>query len=140
MQVQSYLFFEGRAEEAIEFYQRALEAEVKMIMRYKDNPEHTKANCPDGKAPPDDKIMHADLRIGETRVLISDGRCEGRPVFQGFGLAITVANEADADRRFAALAEGGRVVMPLGKTFYSPRFGMVTDRFGVFWMIMVPQA
>ena len=134
MQVQPYLFFEGRCEEAIEYYRKALGAKVEMLMPFKDNPEPMT-----GKAPPGDKVMHASFRIGDTTLLASDGRCQGKPSFQGFGLSLTVANEAEADRKFAALADGGQVQMPLGKTFFSPRFGMVADRFGVMWMIIVEQ-
>jgi PhnB protein len=136
MQIQPYLFFEGRCDEALEYYGRALGAEVTMLMRYKDNPEP-----PDkSKAPPgsENKVMHASLRVGETTVMASDGFCQGKPNFQGFSLTLTVANEDEADRKFAALADGGQVRMPLARTFFSPRFGMLTDRFGVGWMIIVP--
>jgi len=132
MQVQPYLFFEGRCMEAIEFYRRALGAEVQMVMRYKDAPEP--AMAPPGA---EDKVMHAALRIGSATVLASDGRCQGTPQFTGFSLSLTVANEAEADRLFAALADGGQVQAPLTKTFFSPRFGMVADRFGVGWMVYV---
>jgi PhnB protein len=136
MIVQNYLFFDGRCEEAIDFYRRALGAEVAMMMRYKDSPEP----CPEGMVPPgsDNKVMHACLRIGETAVMASDGSCQGKPSFAGFALSLTAANEAEADRLFAALADGGQVQMPLGKTFFAPRFGMVADRFGVSWMVLVP--
>ena len=132
MPIQPYLFFDGRCEEAVEFYRRTLGAEVQMLMRFKDSPEPT-------MAPPDagEKVMHASLRIGDTTVMASDGRCGGRPSFAGFALSLTVADEAEAERRFAALADGGQVQMPLAKTFFSPRFGMVADRFGVPWMIVV---
>ena len=135
MLVQPYLFFNGRCEEAIEFYKKALGAEEAMLMRFKDSPEPPQP----GMVPPgsENKIMHASFRIGETTVMASDGRCTGQPNFQGFSLSITVPNEAEADRRFAALADGGQVQMPLTKTFFSPRFGMVADRFGVSWMIIV---
>jgi PhnB protein len=132
MQVQPYLFFDGRCEEAIEFYRRTLGAEVEMLMPFKDNPEPA-ANPPDAG----DKVMHASLRIGDTRIMASDGRCQGRPSFTGFALSLAVANEAEAKRHFAALAEGGQVQMPLAKTFFSPSFGMVADRFGVSWMVVV---
>jgi PhnB protein len=132
MHVQPYLFLEGRCEEAVEFYRRALGAEVTMLMRFKDSPD------PDMVTPGDaNKVMHASLRIGETTVLASDGRCAGRPSFQGFALSLTVPGETEADRLFAALADGGQVQMTLAKTFFSPRFGMVADRFGVSWMIFV---
>lgn len=132
MQIQPYLFFESRCEEAIEFYRRTLGAEVTMLMRFKDSPEPA-MNPPDAG----DKVMHASLRIGDSTVMASDGRCQGQPSFQGFSLSLTVSDEAEADRMFAGLAEGGQVQMPLAKTFFSPRFGMVADRFGVPWMIIV---
>jgi PhnB protein len=135
MQVQPYLFFDGRCEEAIEFYRSALGAEVTMLMRFKDSPEPPKPGmCPPGS---DDKVMHASFRIGETTVLASDGRCQGRPSFQGFSLSLTVPNDAEAERLFASLGDGGQVQMPLTKTFFSSRFGMVTDRLGVSWMVYV---
>jgi PhnB protein len=133
--VQAYLFFDGRCEEAIEFYRRALGAEVEMMMRFKDSPEPPKP----GMHPPgsDNKVMHASLRIGETTINASDGRCTGKASFQGFALSITVSSEAEADRLFAALTDGGQIQVPLAKTFFSPLFGMVTDQFGVLWMILV---
>lgn len=135
MQVQPYLFFDSRCEEALEFYRSALGAEVTMLMRFKDSPEPPQL----GMVPPgsENKIMHANFRIGDTTVMASDGRCLGRPSFQGFSLSLTVADESEAERRFAALGDGGQVQMPLAKTFFSPRFGMVADRFGVSWMIVV---
>ncbi len=132
MEIQPYLFFEGRCEEALEFYRRALGAEVTMLMRFSESPEPAMCGAASG-----DKVMHASLRIGESTILASDGRCEGQPRFQGFSLSLTVGNEAEAERLFALLSEGGQVQMPLAKTFFSPRFGMVTDRFGVLWMIYV---
>jgi PhnB protein len=131
-ELQPYLFFDGRCDEAIEFYRKALGAEVTMLMRYKDSPEPTM--CTPGS---ENKVMHANLRIGEAAIMASDGRCSGQPNFQGFALSLSVGTEADANRVFAALAEGGQVQMPLAKTFFSPRFGMTTDRFGVTWMIIV---
>jgi PhnB protein len=135
MQVQPYLNFNGRCEEAVEFYRRALGAEVTGLIRYKDSPEPP----PPGMVPPGagDKVMHTSFRIGDTTVLASDGPCEGRPSFQGISLSLTVPNEAEAERRFASLADGGQVQMPLTKTFFSPRFGMVADRFGMSWMVYV---
>jgi PhnB protein len=137
MQVQSYLFFDGRCEEAVEFYKKALGAKVEMLMRFKEAPDPP----PPGMVPPgfDDKVMHTSFRIGDTVVMASDGCVERKANFQGFSLSLAVAKEAEADRFFAALADGGQVQMPLGKTFWSPRFGMVTDRFGVGWMINVVQ-
>ena len=128
--VQPYLLFEGRCEEAIEFYRKALGAEVLMFLRFKDSPEP--GMCSPGSL---EKVMHATLRIGQTVLMASDGRCEGLKPFQGFSLSIAVRDEATADRVFNALAEGGQVQMPLMKTFWSPRFGMVADRFGVSWMV-----
>jgi PhnB protein len=135
MQVQPYLFFDGRCEEAVEFYRSTIGAEVTMLMRFKDSPDpHEHSMVPPGAA---DKVMHVSLRIGETTVLASDGQCLGRPSFQGFALSLTVPDEAEAERLFAALADGGQVQMPLTKTFFASRFGMVVDRFGVSWMIYV---
>ncbi len=135
MLVQPYLFFDGKCEEAVEFYRRTLGAEVVMMMRFRDSPEPDQP----GMVPPgaENKVMHAALRIGDTMVLGSDGRCLGQPDFRGFALSLTAADEAEADRLFAALAEGGQVQMALSKTFFSPRFGMVADRFGVSWMVYV---
>jgi PhnB protein len=135
MLVQPYLFFGGRCEEALEFYRSALGAEVSMLMRFKDSPEPPQP----GMVPPgaDNKVMHASFRIGDSTVLASDGRCQGRTSFQGFSLSLTVPDDAAADLLFVALANGGQVQMPLAKTFFSPRFGMVADRFGVSWMIYV---
>jgi PhnB protein len=135
MQVQPYLFFNGRSEEAADFYRRALGAEVTMLMRWKDCPEPQQP----GMATPgsENKVMHMALRIGDTTVLASDGQCQGQQSFQGFALSLTVPNESEADRKFAALADGGQVRMPLAKTFFSPSFGMLADRFGVSWMVYV---
>jgi PhnB protein len=135
MQVQPYLFFDGRCEEAIEFYRSALGAEMTALMRFKDSPEpHEPGMCPPGS---DNKVMHASFRIGETTVMASDGQCMGKPSFQGFALALTAPDAAKAEQLFAALADGGQVQMPLTKTFFSSHFGMVADRFGVGWMIIV---
>ena len=131
MRVQPYLFFDGRCEEALEFYRRALGAKVEMLMPFKDNPEPAN-NPPDAEG----KVMHASLRIGESTIMASDGRCQGQPSFQGFSLSLTAADDAEAERLFTALAEGGQVQMPLAKTFFSSRFGVVADRFGVSWMVV----
>lgn len=137
MQVQPYLFFEGRAEEAIAFYRQTLGAEVQMLMRFKESPEPP----PPGMVPPgsENKVMHASVRIGDTTVMASDGNCGGRPNFQGFALSLDARDAAEAERWFTALTDGGHVRMPLAKTFFSPKFGMVEDRFGVTWMVIVPQ-
>ena len=133
--VQPYLFFNGSCEQAVEFYRKALGAEVEMMMRYKDSPEPPQP----GMVPPgfENKIMHASFRIGATTLMASDGCAAEKTNFQGFSLSLSVPSEAEADRVFAALAEGGQVRMPLTKTFWSPRFGMVADRFGLGWMITV---
>lgn len=132
--IQPYLFFRGRCEEALEFYKRAIGAEIEMIMRYNESPEPPQPGMvPDGY---EGKVMHASFRVGESVVMASDG-CGEESGFQGFKLSIAVETEADADRAFNALAEGGEVTMPLDKTFWSPRFGMLTDGFGVDWMVNV---
>lgn len=132
LQVQPYLFFDGRCDEAIAFYKQALGAEVTALMRFKENPDS--GMCPPGLG---DKVMHANLRIGESTVMASDGRCQGAPRFDGFALSLSARDVAEAERFYAALADGGQVQMPLGKTFFSPAFGMVTDRLGVTWMVLV---
>jgi PhnB protein len=134
MQVQPYLFFDGRCEEAIEFYRKALGAEVGMLMRFKDSPEP----CPEGMVPPgaENKVMHAALRVGDTTVMASDGRCTGAPQFQGFSLSLDAKDDVDAKRLFDALSDGGQVQMPLGETFFASSFGMVADKFGVPWMVI----
>jgi PhnB protein len=132
LNVQPYLFFEGRCEEAVDFYRRALGAEVLGLMRSKDSPDPEMA-IPGGE----DKIIHAIFRVGETTILASDGRCQGPATFHGFALSITTPGAAENQRLFAALADGGHVMMPLMQTFFSPSFGMVTDRFGVSWMLYV---
>jgi PhnB protein len=135
MQLQPYLFFNGRCEEAVEFYRRALGAEVLMLARFKEAP---KSDGPNQVTPEtENKVMHSSFRVAGTVVMASDGRCEGKSHFEGFSLSLTVPTEAEAERLFAALGDGGQVQMPLTRTFFSPRFGMVADRFGVSWMIHV---
>ena len=131
--VQPYLFFGGRCEEALEFYRAAVGAEVQMLMRYQESPE------PNPSMPScfGDKVMHASFRIGATTLMASDGMCDGTPNFEGFSLSVTVPDEAEAERVFTALAEGGLITMPLEKTFWAPKFGMLQDRFGVGWMVSV---
>jgi PhnB protein len=133
--IQPYLFFNGVCEQAVEFYKKALGAEVQMMMRYKESPEPP----PPGMVPPgfENKIMHVSMRIGQTVVMASDGCSAEKAQFEGFSLSLAVSKEAEVDQYFNALAEGGKVGMPLMKTFWSPRFGMVTDKFGVAWMITV---
>ncbi len=136
MAIEPYLFFNGCCEEAIEFYNKALGAELLMKIRYKESPEPP----PPGMVPPgwDEKIMHASLRIGSANLMASDGCAEGGK-FQGFSLSLTATDEADARKKFDALGQGGQVQMPMGKTFWSPCFGMVTDRFGIGWMVGVEE-
>ena len=135
MYIEPYLFFNGRCEEAFTFYKRALGAEVTALMRFKDSPEPQ----PPGMLPPgsDNKVMHGVLRIGDTTILASDGQCSGTTSFQGFALTITASSEAEGDKLFAALSDGGQVQMPMSKTFFASRFGMVADRFGMLWMVIV---
>ena len=136
MPIQPYLFFDGRCEEAIEFYRKALGAEVQMLMRYKDSPEA----APKGAmTPPGEKVMHSSLRIGDGEIMASDGFAQGKPSFQGISLSLSARDDAQARRWFEALADGGKVQQPLVKTFFSSSFGMVADRFGVPWMVSVPQ-
>ncbi len=135
MQVQPYLFFEGRCEEALEFYRNAVGAQIIDLMRYKDHPEPQSEGCA-GAALPPDKVMHASFRIGETVLMASDGMASGTPSFKGGALSLTASDDAAAARWFAALGEGGQVQMPLGKTFFASSFGMLADRFGVSWMVL----
>jgi len=126
MQIQPYLFFDGSCEEALEFYRKALDARLEMLMRYKDSPEPG-----NGKPPPGDKVMHACIKIGESSVMASDGYATGKPSFAGFSLAVTAHDDAQAKRFFGALADGGKVTQPLIETFFASSFGMVTDKFGI---------
>ena len=135
IQVQPYLMFGGRCQEAIDFYKRALGARVEMVMLFKDSPQHP----PPGTLAPgfENKVMHSSFRIGDAVVMASDG-CDATQGFKGFSLSLSLPSEADVTKAFNALADGGTVGMPLAKTFWSPLFGMVTDRFGVNWMLTVP--
>ena len=137
MQVQPYLFFDGRCEEAIAFYQKTIGAQINMMMRFKEAPPDA---CPEGGFPPgtENKVMHAALQIGEATVMASDGHNNGKPNFEGFALSLDAKNDAEAKRMFDALSEGGQVRMPLGKTFFASSFGMLADKFGVGWMVIVP--
>jgi PhnB protein len=131
MNIQPYLFFDGRCEQAFDFYRKSLGAKVEFLTRFKDNPDR-QYNPPNSG----EKVMHACLRIGDTQIMASDGNCQGKPSFQGFSLTINAANPAEARERFDALAEGGQVQMPLNETFFAKSFGMVADRFGVSWMVI----
>jgi PhnB protein len=132
MQIQPYLFFEGRCEEALQFYGKAIGAKVTALMRYKESPDQNM--IPPGGG---EKVMHGAFDIDGATVLVSDGHSSGAPNFKGFGLSMMPPSAADAEKKFAALSEGGQVQVPLTKTFFSPCFGMVTDRFGVLWLIYV---
>lgn len=136
MLVQPYLFFDGRCEEALMFYRDVLGAEITALMRFGESPEPP----PPGMLPPgsENKIMHANLRIGDSMIMASDGGCTNKAGFEGFSLSITAADDAEAERLFAALAEGGQISMPMGKTFFASRFGMLADRYGVGWMVITP--
>lgn len=135
MKIEPYLFFNGRCEEAVEFYRQAVGAKVEMLMRFKDSPEPPNPDCP---VPPgwEDKVMHGAFRIGETLVMASDGQGGAPAEFRGFALSITVKDAAEAKKVFDALVDGGQVQAPLSPTFFAPSFGMLVDRFGVMWMVI----
>ncbi|MGJ7608965.1 VOC family protein [Variovorax sp. LT1R20] len=144
MKVQSYLSFEGRCDEAIAFYKKALGAEIIQLMRYSDAPAdafegNTDASCA-GATPGPDKVMHSVLRVGDTELMLSDGQCSGKAEFKGIMLSITASADADARKWFDALADGGQVMQPLTPTFFTSNFGMLADRFGVAWMLVVDAA
>lgn len=134
MHMQPYLFFNGRCEEALEFYKTAVGAELQMLMRHKDSPMPPPGQLPHGS---EQKVMHAAFRVGDTVVMASDGMCDGKPVFNGFSLSIALGSEAEVRAVFAKLSDGGTIRMPVEKTFWSPAFGMLVDRFGVSWMVTV---
>lgn len=135
MQVQPYLFFDGRCEEAVAFYRESLGAKVLTLLHYRDAPAGD-GGCPEGASPPADKVMHAALQIGQTLVMASDGFAAGKPEFKGVSLSIAADDDAQARRLFDALAAGGQVQQPLGPSFFATSFGMLTDRFGVPWMVV----
>src|SRR4051812_7079817 len=135
MKIQPYLFFDGRCEEAVQFYQRALGAKVEMMMRYKEGPPAGAGNPVPANY--GEKIMHTTFRVDDAVLTAADDCPGGAQAHQGFALTLSVADEPMARRRFDALADGGQVVVPLGKTFFAPAFGMLNDRFGVQWMVMV---
>ena len=139
VEVHPYVMFNGRCEEAIEFYKKAVGAQVLMMMRFKDAPDSAKQP---GMVPPgsENKVMHARIQVGESFVMASDGRCDGKQAnYEGITLSLTAPNTNEAGRLFNGLADGGKVLMPLGQTFFSPAFGMLADRFGVNWMVYVEQ-
>ena len=129
--VQPYLFFDGKCEEALEFYKSAIGAKVDMMMRFKEAPDQSQMQPNTGE-----KVMHAAFHVGTTQVLASDGHCAGKPSFQGFGLALNAKNDAEAEKLFTAVGKGGQVLQPLTKTFFASKFGMVADKFGIMWMVM----
>ena len=138
MKVQSYFFFDGRCEEALDIYAKVLGAKVTMLMRFKDNPDPQPSGgngCAPG-AGTQDKVMHAEFTIGDTTLMASDGLAGGTPEFKGVAQSITTASDAETQRIFHALADGGQIQMPLARTFFSSAFGMVADRFGVQWMVI----
>lgn len=141
MHVNPYLSFEGRCEEALDFYRTALGAQVGMMMRSKDAPPSDAPAPPEGCVPeggiPGDKILHSAFTVGGSTLMATDGMNSGKPDFKGISLSLTVDTEGEAQRLFTALADGGQVQMPLAKTFFSPAFGMVADRFGVAWLVLV---
>ena len=132
--VQPYLFFGGRCEEALNYYRTAIGAQVEMVMRYSDSPEAP----PPGLLAPgfENKVMHCSFQVGGSTIMASDG-CGPGASFTGFSLALSLATEAEVEKAFAALADGGAVKMPLAKTFFSPLYGQLVDRFGIEWMVMV---
>jgi len=134
MNLQPYLFFDGKCDEALAFYKKAVGAEPKVLMRFSQAPDPSMISPGS-----ENKVMHAQVQIGDSTVLMSDGRCTGNTNFQGFALTLTAKSENEADKTFNALADGGNVTMPMAKTFFSPRFGMLTDKFGVGWMVLVAQ-
>ena len=136
MQTQIYLFFDGRLDDALAFYKKTLGIEVEMLMRFKDAPKEAQAGCAPGS---ENKVMHSCFKLGDQRVMASDGHAKGQPEFKGFCLSLSAPTEAEAEKLFAALGEGGKVEMPLMKTFFSPKFGMVQDKFGMGWMVLVAQ-
>lgn len=141
MHVQTYLQFNGRCEEALDFYRKAIGAEVTMLMRFKDSPEQPDpAEGSEAQSGMEDKVMHSSFQVGGTTLMATDGDCNKSAGFQGFALTLQAADEAEAERYFAALSDGGEVKMPLTKTFFSPKFGMLADRFGVSWMVLVQHA
>ena len=133
MQITPYLSLEGRGEEAIKFYQKVLGAKVEMLMRFKDNPEPQPGMTPPGS---ENKILHAHLKIGDQSLMLSDGRCGGKAVFQGINLSLTVKTDKDAEAKFKALSDGGHIGMPMASTFFASRFGILADKFGVHWMVL----
>jgi PhnB protein len=136
MNVQPYLSFEGRAQEAMDFYKSALGATVDVVMHFKDAPPEMQAQMsPESK----DKVMHAAFHVGDTQIMATDGQCSGKGAFSGISLTLNAGSDAEAEKLFNALAQGGKVNMPMSETFFAHRFGMVADKFGVGWMVLNPK-
>jgi PhnB protein len=136
MDVQPYLSFEGRAQEALDFYKSAIGATVDMVMHFKEAPPEMQAQMsPESK----DKIMHAAFHIGKTQLFVSDGHCTGKPTFSGITLTINATSNGEAEKLFGALGKGGQTTMPMSETFFAHRFGMLADKFGVNWMVLNPK-
>jgi PhnB protein len=131
MKVDAYLFFDGRCEEALEFYKKTLGAKIVNMMRFSDSPD--KSQCAPGTL---DKVMHSTFSIGDTQIMASDGNCQGKPKFEGFSLTIVAPTPEEAEKLFGALGDGGQVQVPMMETFFAHRWGMVADKFGVPWMIL----
>ena len=142
MQTQIYLFFDGRLDDALDFYKKTLGIEVEMLMRFKDAPADPNVPADPNCAPPAnmDGVMHSSFKLGGQSIMASDGNCGGKPEFKGFALSLAVKTEGEADKLFAAMSQGGQVTQPLIKTFFSPKFGMLIDKFGMNWMVVVEQA
>lgn len=136
MNVQPYLYFDGKSQEAIDFYKGAIGAKVEMLMHFKDMPGDQKGMIPPGS---ENKVMHACIKVGDSPIFLSDGNCGGKPNFQGITLTINATSNAEAEKLFGALGQGGQVQMPLAETFFANRFGMVADKFGVSWMVINPK-
>jgi PhnB protein len=140
--IKPYLFFDGRCDEALEFYTRTLGAKVEQVFRFKDAPPQLDAQPQEGCGPMTadmaEKVMHACVTIRGTTLFVSDGMCQGKPEFKGVSLALELPTDGEAETVFAALGDGGQVQMPMAPAFFASRFGMVADRFGVSWMVTSP--
>jgi len=133
MNVQTYLFFDGRCEEAIEFYKAVFGADLLYSMRFREGPPNLVT------AENEEKIFHATMRFGETVINLSDDLKQERGSFGGFAILAHLDNDASAEEAFESLQEGGRVGMPIQEVFWASRYGIVTDRFGVTWKIQAGQ-
>jgi PhnB protein len=136
MDVQPYLSFQGRAQEALDFYKAAVGAKVDMVMHFKDAPKEMQAQMPPTSM---DKVMHAAFHVGDTQLFATDGECMGSPSFTGISLTINASSNEEAEKVFAALGKGGQTTMPMSETFFAHRFGVLADKFGVKWMVLNPK-